>query len=101
MKTISARVIYIRDLVNLRHTLPWLGLLVLLSIPGLAQATDLEANSETVNTFRWIHPGSDPQLWEQILESFSDELTPDEAKQGQDKLDVYQYKYLQRVGILN
>jgi len=29
------------------------------------------------------------------------ELAPDEAKQGQDKLDVYRYKYLQKVGILN
>jgi hypothetical protein len=101
MKTAPSKVTHLRNLVNLRHASRWLGLLVLLLIPALAQATVLEANSETINTFRWIHPGSDAQLWEQILASFSDELAPDEAKQGQDKLDVYRYKYLQKVGILN
>jgi hypothetical protein len=101
MKTMSSQVMRTRNHVNLPRALSWLGLLVSLFITTLAQGAGLETNPETINAFRWIHPGSDPQLWEQILASFNDELTPDDAKQGQDQLDVYRYKYLQKVGILN
>jgi hypothetical protein len=52
-------------------------------------------------TFRWIHPASDPQLWKEIQSSFHDELAPDVASEGQDPLDVYRHKYLQKVGIIN
>jgi len=66
-----------------------------------SQAMKLETEPETADTFRWIHPGSDPQLWQQIESAFQDELAPDEAKRRQDERDVYRYKYLQKVGILN
>ena len=79
----------------------YLGFLALLFMPGSSRPTGLESNTDTANTFRWIHPGSDPKLWEQVLTSFNDELAPDEPKQGQSELDTYRYKYLQRVGILN
>src|SRR5271169_967866 len=85
-----------RNHVNLRRLLPWLGLFT-----ATSQATLLETKPDTIGTFRWIHPNSDPQLWQQIESAFQDELTPDDAKPGQDKLDVYRYKYLQKIGILN
>jgi hypothetical protein len=78
-----------------------LGLLILLFSTDLTRATDPEKNRDTANVFRWIHPGSDPQLWQQIQSAFHDELAPDEPKQGQSKLDTYRYKYLQKVGIVN
>jgi hypothetical protein len=76
-------------------------LLVLLLVFCASFADARESTPGTVNTFRWIHPNSDPQLWEQVLKSFGDELSPDEPSQGQDKLDVYRYKYIQKVGVLN
>lgn len=90
-----------RNRANLRRFSPWLGMLISLVFTALSQATCPETNPEIPGTFRWIHPNSDPQLWQQIESAFQDELTPDDAKPGQDKLDVYRYKYLQRVGILN
>lgn len=91
-----------RNRVNLRRFSSWLvGLLISLFFTASSQATNSETKPETPGTFRWIHPNSDPQLWQQIESAFQDELTPDDEKPGQDKLDVYQYKYLQRVGILN
>ena len=90
-----------RNRANLRRFSPWLGMLISLVFTALSQATCPETNPEIPGTFRWIHPNSDPKLWQQIECAFQDELTPDDAKPGQDKLDVYQYKYLQRVGILN
>ena len=78
-----------------------LGLLILVFSPDLTRATDPEKNRDTANVFRWIHPGSDPQLWQQIQSAFHDELPPDEPKQGQSELDTYRYKYLQKVGIVN
>src|SRR5260370_41950804 len=101
MKPMSSQVMRTRNHVNLCRTLSWLGLLVSLFIPALAQATGPESHPETTNGFRWVHLNSDPQLWEQILTSFNDELTPDDAKQGQDALDVYRYKYLQKVAIVD
>jgi hypothetical protein len=81
-------------------TLSWFISSALLFVFCTPFATGDE-NRQAVNTFRWIHPESDPQLWEQVLKSFSDELSPDEANQGRDKLDVYRYKYLKKVGVLN
>jgi hypothetical protein len=77
------------------------GLSVLPFVFCASLATAQEIQPDTANTFRWIHPDSDPQLWEQVLKSFSDELSPDEPSEGRDKLDVYRYKYLQKVGVLN
>src|SRR5258708_33035418 len=90
-----------RNRVNLRRFSPSLGLLISLIFTASSQATHLEPKPETAGTFRWIHPSSAPQLWQQIESAFQDELAPDDARPGQDKLDVYRYKYLQKVGILN
>jgi hypothetical protein len=76
-------------------------LLVLLLVFCASFADARESTIDTFNTFRWIHPNSDPQLWKRIMDSFGDELSPDEPSQGQDKLDVYRYKYIQKVGVLN
>jgi hypothetical protein len=75
-------------------SLPWSRLSVLLFVFCASFAVGRESHPDTANTFRWIHPNSDPQLWEQVLKSFSDELSPDEPSQGQDRLDIYRYKYL-------
>jgi hypothetical protein len=87
--------------VNLLRFSPWLGMLISLAFTGSSQAAGLETKPETTDTFRWIHPSSDPQLWQQIESAFQDELVPDDANPGQDNLDVYRYKYLQKVGILS
>src|SRR5258708_29012741 len=89
-----------RNRVNLRRFSPSLGLLISIIFTAAAPATHLEPKPETAGTFRLIHPSSDPQLVQQIESAFQDELAPDDAKRGQDKLDVYCYKYLQKVGVL-
>jgi len=71
-------------------------LIIVLSITALSQTSP-----EHASTFRWIQPNSDPQIWQQIQSAFQPELAPDVAKQGDDGLDVYRYKYLQRIGVLN
>lgn len=86
--------------VNLRRLLSWLVLLISLVFTAPSQANQLATNRRTASTFRWIHPSSDPQLWQQIESAFQDELAPDKAKPGQGNLDVYRYKYVQKVGIL-
>jgi hypothetical protein len=78
----------------------FLGTVLLLLVPGPVSATGSETETDA-SSFRWIHPASDPQIWEQILASFNDELVPDEAQPGQDELEVYRYKYLQKVGVVN
>jgi|ERR1700730_4154905 len=89
-----------RNYVNVRFALRLLGTVLSLVVPASSRAIGAQADSET-NAFRWVHPNSDPQLWEQILTSFNDELAPDVAQQGQSELDVYRYKYLQKVGVVN
>ncbi len=78
-----------------------LGIFLLLSLPAKAQSTIPASSLGASDTFRWIHETSDPQLWQQIQVAFADELAPDSPKQGQDSLDVYRYKYFQKVGVLN
>lgn len=78
-----------------------LGFLILIFAATLSSANRLQNAPGSANTFRWIHPGSDPQLWQQVQSAFHDELLPDAAKPGQDDLDTYRYKYLQKVGVLN
>jgi len=90
-----------RNRVKLRRFSPWLGLLISLVFTALSHAKRPETRPETTDTFRWIHPSSDPQLWLQIESAFQDELAPDDPKPGQDNLDAYRYKYLQKVGILS
>lgn len=84
---------------GLRNVL-WLTWMVLVCTAPSARAAD-DAARRGANTFRWVHPNSDAQLWQQIESVFRDELAPDEGKEGQDELDVYRYKYLEKVGILN
>ena len=59
-----------------------------------------DGRSGAAESFRWIHPSSDPRLWERIRIAFHDELGPDEAKPEVDRLDVYQYNFLQKVGLV-
>jgi hypothetical protein len=66
---------------------------------GSSPARGRQTATETASAFRWIHANSDPQLWEQILKSFSEELTPDRATPAKSAIDTYGYKYLQKVGI--
>src|SRR5258708_2128099 len=74
---------------NLGFTSSWVSLLILLLVPASLGARGTENVSDPAATFRWIHPASAPQLWQQIQDAFHDELAPDEAKRGQDELDVY------------
>ena len=76
-----------------------LGLMIL-TLAASSSARKIENIAEPSNTFRWAHSGSDPRLWQQIRSAFRYELAPDEAKAGRDQLDVYRYKYLDRVGVL-
>jgi hypothetical protein len=78
----------------------FLGTIISLFVPDLSSATGPETEADA-SAFRWIHSTSDPQLWEQILTSFNGELVHDETQQGKNELDVYRYKYLKKVGIVN
>ena len=69
-----------------------------LFIPGAARATVLQTSTQTPNAFHWVHPASDPKLWEEILQKFNEELTPDQATPEKSGIDVYGYKYVQKVG---
>ncbi len=77
-----------------------LGFLVLILAASLS-AGSADDHRDRPNTFQWIHPNSNPELWQQIQSAFHDELAPDEPEPGQDELDVYRYKYLQKVGVVN
>lgn len=65
------------------------------------QAGGPQSATETPNTFRWIHPDSDPQIWEQILQKFNEELTPDQETAEKSGIDVYRYKWVQKVAVFN
>jgi hypothetical protein len=96
----SVRGVKARNRVSARFAFRFLGMVLLLFVPISSRATGQQTDTEA-NTFRWAHSTSDPQLWEQILTSFNDELAPDEPHQGTSELDIYRYKYLQKVGVLN
>jgi hypothetical protein len=53
-----------------------------------------------VSEFRWIHPDTDPKLWQEIMSAFRDELAPDQSQRGLPDDYIYRYKYLQKVGVL-
>ena len=95
-----ARSIKPSDRVSTRFALRLVGMALLLVISASSRAIGRPKNSEA-NAFRWVHPTSDPEVWEQVLTSFNEELTPDEPQPGKSELDVYRYKYLQKVGVLN
>src|SRR5690242_11659778 len=76
------------------------GLLSLLSVSPV-QASFPQASDNAADAFHWVHPTSNPALWEKILREFNEELTPDEATPGKSGIDVYGYKYLERVGIFD
>jgi hypothetical protein len=76
-----------RNRVNLHRFSASLGLLISLFFTAASHATHPGTKPETPGTFRWIHPNSDPQLWQQIESAFQDELAPDNAKSGQDNLE--------------
>lgn len=76
-------------------------LLLLAFVPSPAGANAPQSATETPGTFRWIHANSDPQIWEQILKKFNEELTPDRASPEKDPSDVYTYKFIQKVGVFN
>jgi len=84
---------------NLRCT--WICLFLLFFAPTLADAREPQSTTDTAAAFRWIHSGTDPQLWEQIVRQFNQELTPDQVTPGSSEADTYRYKYLQKVGLFN
>jgi hypothetical protein len=51
------------------------------------------------DTFHWIHQASDPKLWEEILQKFNEELTPEQATAEKSAIDTYGYNFLQMAGI--
>jgi len=69
-----------------------------LFILGSARATVPQTSIQTPEVFHWVHPASDPRLWEEILQKFNEELTPDQATPETSGIDIYGYKYLQKVG---
>jgi len=78
-----------------------LGGSLLLSSSSVAQSTAPATTPTTSSSFRWVHENTDPQLWQQLHLAFADELAPDTPTPGQDPLDVYGYKYFQKVGLIN
>jgi len=75
--------------------------IVLVLAAGTGRAGTSQAGTETAYTFRWIPSDSDPKLWEQILQKFKQELMPDQATPEKSPIDVYRYKYVERVGVFN
>ena len=62
------------------------------------RATLAQTSDVTPDAFHWVQPASDPKLWEEILQKFNEELTPDQATPEKSAIDTYGYKYLQKVG---
>jgi hypothetical protein len=81
----------------LRRILVCLAFLSFSSCASRARTT--QAGTETTATFRWVHANTDPQLWEQILQKFNEELTPDQPTPEKDGTHVYTCKFLKMVGV--
>jgi hypothetical protein len=79
----------------------WFAGFVLLFVPSSVLARDPQTSAGITEAFHWVQPASEPQLWEEILQKFNEELTPDQATPGTNALDVYGYKYLQKVGVID
>lgn len=85
---------------GLRKAFASFGLLLLLNPTASSQTKSAGIKQATGKTFRWIHPSTDPKLWQQIRHAFQEDLAPDEPN-GRDPLDVYQYKFLDKVGVVD
>jgi len=72
-----------------------------LFLPGSAQGAVPQTSAQSPATFHWVHQASDAKLWEEILQKFKEELTPDQPTSETNGLDVYGYKYLQMVGTID
>ncbi len=83
---------------NLLGRMACLAGFISLFILGSARATVPQTSIQTPEVFHWVHPASDPRLWEEILQKFNEELTPDQATPETSGIDIYGYKYLQKVG---
>lgn len=87
---------------NPAHFRCWAIYLILLAmVPGLAGARARQSTEETPTTFRWIHANSDPQIWEEILQKFNEELTLGKATSEELAVRNYGYKYIQKVGLFD
>ena len=78
--------------------MPWLAGFVLLFVPGSVLATHPQTSAETPEAFHWVHQASEPKLWEEILQKFNEELTPEQATAEKSAIDTYGYNYLQMAG---
>ena len=87
-------------LTRLLRSAAWLGLLVMQCAPAPVHAAGQNVGSGAAQSLRWIYPSSDPRLWNRVRIAFRDELAPDEARPGADWRDLYEYKFLQKVGIV-
>ena len=76
-------------------------LLITIFISGSIWARPARPATAPPDKFRWIHANSDPQIWQQILDKFNEELTPDQASPDKSGFDTYRYKWLQKVGLFN
>lgn len=83
---------------NLLGRMACLAGILSLFVPGSARATIPQTSAKTPAAFHWVQPASDPKVWEEILQKFNEELTPDQAAPEKSGIDVYGYKYLQKVG---
>lgn len=55
------------------------------------------AYAHSSNTFAWLKPSEDAQIFKQIKSDFSEDLTPDDPKRTK-PIVPYLYKYISRVG---
>jgi len=78
--------------------MPWLAGFVLLFVPGSVLATHPQTSAETPEAFHWVHQASEPKLWEEILQKFNEELTPEQATAEKSAIDTYGYNYLKMAG---
>ena len=69
-----------------------------LFLPVSALAVATQTSTQAPVAFHWVHQSSDPKLWEEILQKFNEELTPEQATAEKSAIDTYGYNYLQMVG---
>src|SRR5579862_6566702 len=68
----------------------------------LCFASGTTASGQTTDGFRWLNAKADAATWTKIETAFQNELKPDErGTTGPDELDVYRYKFLEGVGIVD
>jgi hypothetical protein len=74
---------------------------LLLFVPGPARGTVSQTSAQAPDAFHWVHQASDPKLWEEVQQKFKEELTPDQVTPEKSAIDIYGYKYLQMVGVID